>query len=299
MRCSWFRWAGLLLLVVPAPALCQSVYHVSVDTTNVQGLVAKVAFDLISNRVRTNRVDIFNFETDGKLGLTETQGGLVAGDLIERNNPAKFTRMAGNHFRNELVVNFESLGKRISFSVNVSESAPEAGQVLDQFAFSLLDADGQTIRRVRNPEVRGDPNFTIAISGERGGRLEMYGRRIDRRLRGGIDGIDADGSPLVGLTITPAWITEEEENSLPIVRFHGDLEEFCTRRCEGETGCEGGEFGVLDADDNFYRFDDVGNLKTRVALLSRGKGDSGLKVSVTGSLVSKTVLRVKEIVIEE
>jgi len=291
------RTLVLILTAVLIPASrAQSVYHVEVDTTRVEGSAGRVSFDLISNRLRTNRVDVFNFSTDGEMAAPETRGGLISGDLIDRDNPAKLTRIRGNEFRNELAVVFASFGKKVTFSVNVSESAPEPGQIPDQFSLSVLDAQGNPLRQAAAGEAKGDPNFAVIITGERGGQLEVYGRQVDRRIRGRIDGIDANGSPLVGLTITPAWISEEEENSLPIVIFHGGVEEFCTRRCVGEPNCEGGEFGIMDSEDNFYRFDDVGNLKARVAVIERGREPAGLKARVTGSLLNKTVLRVREIV---
>ena len=60
------------------------------------------------------------------------------------------------------------------------------------------------------------------------------------------------------------------------------------------------------ADEKFLRFDDVGNLKTRVTLIESGKkvegGDedhpSTVRVRVIGSPVSETIFRVREVTVE-
>ena len=302
----------LAFLLLPTYSVkAQSVYHVEVDTSAVKGSVGKMVLSLTTNRPLTNRVDVFNFTTDGKLSLPETVGGLVAGDLIESKIPSSFTRIAGREFLNELTLNFLSFGKKISFSVNVSESAANDGRPLDQFALYLLDESGDPLiplwpERGNRQSRQGNPTFAITINGERGGQLEIFGKTIDRRRRGKIEAEDRDRDLRVNFSVTPAWISVEEENSAPTVALNGILAEFCTRRCEGAPICTGGEFGVTLADEKFLRFDDVGNLKTRVTLIESGKkvegGDedhpSTVRVRVIGSPVSETIFRVREVTVE-
>ena len=296
MRLLWILWIALVALGPLNLMRGQSAYHISIDTSAVEGQPGKLALDLTSNRLRTNRTDIFSFTTDGKLTLPETQGGLISGDLVERRNPAPFTRIAGDQFLNELQLNFERFGKQINFSINVSESGPAGNAIPDQFAVYLLDEEGRALVRTRNGADRGNPNFTITIDGERGGELKLYGQRVDRRLRGKIQADDPERNALIDFTITPAWISREEENTLPIVTFVGTLQEFCTRRCnDTPASCTGGEFGLSVSDEKFLRFDDIGNLKARVALIEGDRIEANTHVRVSGSLLSNTLLRVREV----
>lgn len=292
----WIVGMASILLPMSVALSGQSVYHVSIDTAAVDGQAGKLVFSLTSNRLRTNRTDIFNFSTDGNLNLPETLGGLVSGDLIEGSKPAAFTRIAGDHFLNELHLNFERFGRQINFSVNTSESGPRDHLVPDQIGVYLLDSEGRSLVRTRQGADRGNPNFTITITGERGGDLKIYGQRIDRRIRGKIQADDPERNALVDFTITPAWITVEEENSLPVVDFEGILQEFCTRRCnDTPASCTGGEFGISVSEEKFLRFDDLGNLKTRVVLVDGDRELPNTRVRVTGSLINNTMLRVREV----
>lgn len=282
-------------LVSISRASGQSAYQIVIDTSSIAGQQGKIAFDLTSNRLRTNRADLVNFSTDGKLSLPETQGGLVSGDLIAGRMPAPFTRIGGNQFFNELLLNFERFGERISFSINVSESSP-GESVPDQFALYLLDSEGRSLARGRHAGGRGNPNFTLTITGERGGDLAIYGRTIDKGRRGKIHADDPEREALVDFTITPIWISVEEEDKLPVTAIEGDLQEFCTKRCnDNPEECTATEFGVSVSDDVFLRFDDLGNLKARVALIEALKPDSTVRVRVTGRVLTKTTVLVREI----
>ena len=232
-RCSLRRLSVLLTsgwFLATLPASGQSAYQIVIDTSNVAGQPGKLSFDLTSNRLRTNRADIVNFSTDGTLSLSETQGGLVSGDLIAGKMPAQFTRIGGNEFFNELLLNFDRFGQRITFSINVSESR-SGDSVPDQFAMYLLDSEGRSLTRARHGAGRGNPNFTVTITGERGGDLAIYDRTIDKGRRGKIHADDPERQAIADFTITPIWISVEEENKLPVTEIEGELEEFCTRRC--------------------------------------------------------------------
>jgi hypothetical protein len=270
-------------------ARSQSAYSIVIDTSAVEGKAGRLVFTLASNSPRTNRADIFHFGTDATIGLAETHGGLVAGDLALGSFPAPFTRIAGGHFLNELELPVESFGTRTQFIVDVSESGPGGELVVpDKFAFYLLDSEGNSL--ARGVEA-GDPHFTILIDGERGGVLDVLGRTAAKRQKLAVDRREAG----VDISISPIWITREEENALPALSFEGEMVEFCTRRCVGEEGCSGGEFGVTMPDGKILRFDDLGNLKARVALVEKGLDDVRVTVRVSAVPLSNTVLRVRAI----
>jgi len=285
------RWA-----ILPSLAFCfclsgfaQSVYKVVIDTSALSGQAGTLFFDLTSNRPRTNRFDIFNFVTDGRVGLPLTSGGIISGDLIQGLNPAAFTRVEGNSFFNELALDFVQFGKQIAFTVDVTENAIPQG-FPDQFALFLLDDTGQGISGLRD----GLPNIAITINGQRGGELQVG--RATRRPKKFLDaGTPENTDPdhnTIKIFVTPAWTTDEATG--PQASFEGQLEEFCTRRCEGQPNCTAGEFGVRTAEDRFVRFDDLGNLKARVAEVESGK-TSGLRARVTGHMTNEFVIRVDKI----
>src|SRR5215831_6637707 len=114
------------------PGIAQSIYSVSIDTSQIHGSTGKLVFNVTSNYPLTNRVDVINFTTDGTLGLPETQGDLVTGDLIQGVNPARITRIKANGFFTELALPVVSFGDSITFSVNASETGPVAGRPPDQ-----------------------------------------------------------------------------------------------------------------------------------------------------------------------
>src|SRR5262249_6947079 len=89
-----------------------------------------------------------------------------------------------------------------------------------------------------------------------------------------IAGLDSTGKPRRGVAfnVTPGWEPDAPNLFDGAVSLEGTLLEFCNRRCDGLEICTGGAFGiVLDNDDTLYKFDDISNLKTQVALVNEGK----------------------------
>lgn len=163
----------LLGLSLTSPAFSATTYDVSIDTFAVEGSTGQLAFDFTSNNGGANKVDILNFSTDGTLGLPETQGGLVEGDLILGLNPAPFSRINDQFFFNELVLHFVSFGKSITFTLQLTENSPGSGQLPDEFALFLLNASGRPVFTTSDPL---GPNalFAITIPGVPGGTLEVF-----------------------------------------------------------------------------------------------------------------------------
>ncbi len=163
---------ALLVLGLTSPALALTTYNVTIDTSAVSGTAGKLAFDLISS-IGFNHADILNFSTDGTLGLPETEGGLVTGDLILGINPAPFTRIDAEFFFNEIAVIFKSFGKKITFTLQLSEVPPGAGQLPDEFALFLLNAAGLPLFPTSDPS-GANALFAIDITGVPGGKLSVF-----------------------------------------------------------------------------------------------------------------------------
>ena len=287
-----------LLVASSAFSHAQSLYGVSFDTSQLQGLAGKVVFDLASNTPLTNRFDVINFSTDGTLGLPNTQGTLVAGDLIQGVLPAKFTRIKGNTFFTELQLPFIKFGKSISFIINVSETAPKLGTPPDEVSLFLVDQNDQPLVTGSGNDIK--PILTVTINGQRGGALStINGRRgglLPTRL---LEPRPNNSQPAPALTfaVTPAW-TKDVTPPPQAQIFLGTLTEFCGRRCVGEIICTGGKFGISVNANTFYTFDDVSNLRAQVAIVSSGQnplrtGDFN-QVEVLGTL-NKSVLTVHNI----
>jgi hypothetical protein len=296
-----------LIFLLPAIAPAQSIYGVSIDTSRLRGTSGKLIFDITSNMPLTNRADVLNFYTDGVTGLPQTAGNLVAGDLIQNVQPAKLTRMKANTFFTELALPFETFGDEISFTLNVSETAPLPGRLPDEFALYLVDANGHPLMG-RSGSTGGLPAMSVTVTGQRGGTLQDYEYRGQPTDSAGDSAeTDAARSPVAQagpakMRIIPAWTPDNPAALANAATFEGILTEYCNRRCAGEKTCTGGAFGInLNRGDIFYSFDDVGNLKAQVAIVDRGgnpltEGQFG-RVKVTGTL-SNSVLTVLQISFE-
>jgi hypothetical protein len=163
-----------LVLCTASTAFPATSYDVTIDTSGVRGTAGKLAFDFTSNNIGTNHVDILNFSTDGTLGLPETEGGLVEGDIILGANPAHHTRIHDGFFFNELIVNFTSFGRTITFTVQLTETASPAGQLPDEFALFLLDTSYRPLFATSDPS-GADALFSICVTGAAGGDLGIFG----------------------------------------------------------------------------------------------------------------------------
>ena len=251
----------------------QSIYRVSIDTSQIRGTSGTLVFDITSNFPLTNRVDVINFSTDGSVDLPQTQGELVTGDLIQRLNPARITRIKANTFFTELALPFTAFGDSITFALNASETGPLAGRPPDEFSLFLLDQDGHALGTANRRS--GQPNFSITITGARGGEIDTGTGRGSgvAEEKGGAGSGEGRGArqPEVPVAITPAWTPDDPASFESAQTYEGDLTEFCNRRCKGEQICTGGAFGIAQPDGGFYSFDDIGNLKAQVALVESGQ----------------------------
>jgi hypothetical protein len=271
-----FGVAVAVVLFSPSFCSAQSIYRVSIDTSRLKGSSGMLVFDMTSNTPVTNRFDVINFITDGAIDSPETQGQFILGDLVQHLLPAKFTRINADTFFTELALPFITFGELISFTINVSETAPFSGRPPDELSLYLLGEGGRTL----GPATKGNPNVSITITGERGGRLQVLPKgsgaseTAEQSDQANQDRNVAEyvQQRAVTFAVTPAWIQDDPTLFQNAQTFEGILTVYCDRRCAGTTSCTGGAYGVaLDKEDTFYPLDDVSGLKAQVALVESGK----------------------------
>ena len=130
------QWrVGVLLLLSGCVLFGQQVsagMMVRLDTTNISGTSAVLAFDLIDgDGLSNNGVSITSFVTDGTLGSGAATGGvsgLLPGSVL----------MSDSDFFNEYLQPIV-LGNSVSFSITFTNNRGVAG-VPDAFSFFILDS---------------------------------------------------------------------------------------------------------------------------------------------------------------
>lgn len=162
-------------LIFCLPTFADTVEIVSINTSAINGTAGKLAFDFTNNNPGNgNHVQILNFAAPGAtLGLPETQGGLVSGDLILGLNPAPFTIIDSDFFFNELIVNFAHFSNSIAFQLDLSQIPPTGGAPPAEFALFMLDASGLPIFPTGDPS-GADALFTFDVTGTPSGVLNFY-----------------------------------------------------------------------------------------------------------------------------
>ncbi len=172
-----FRTAVYCILLVGACAnsvRADSVLNVAINTGAVSGGNGSLAFDFVTNNPggNFNTVQILNFATNGTLGLPQTQGGLVSGDLILGANPAAFTTIESNFAFNELLLPYSLFGTSTTFSLDISGFAPQLG-IPDEFSLFLLDTSGNPLFPTSDP-LGADSLLTVDITGAAGGVVNVF-----------------------------------------------------------------------------------------------------------------------------
>jgi hypothetical protein len=154
-----------MVFVLTAPYAMADMLGVSIDTSGMAGKNVKAVFDMTVNTPYLNYLYILNFFAPGStMGLPETSGGLVDGDLILRQNPAPFTVIEGSTFFNELIVNLTPVSNQITFDLSYSNNGPSAGAAPDQISFFLLDGQYQPLFPTADP-LGTDALFAVDLTG--------------------------------------------------------------------------------------------------------------------------------------
>jgi len=163
--------ALLPFLILPVSA---GTINLSINTAAVSGQNITVAFDIIANTQNLNFLDILNFSAPGAtMGVPQTSGGLVTGDLILRLNPAPFTQIATGSFFNELLVNLTPVGNLITFQLSFTENGPSNSALPDNIALFLLNEAGLPLFPTSDP-TGADSLLSVDLTGDPGGVLNVY-----------------------------------------------------------------------------------------------------------------------------
>jgi hypothetical protein len=165
----------LLVFLTPVFASGEAMYNVSINTSAVGGSSGQLAFDFTTDTPSSpvNDVSILNFATNGTMGLPQTQGGLVSGDIILGRNPAPLTTIESHFFFNELLLNYTTFGTTTTFSLQIGDNASIGTAIPDEFALFLLQPDGTSLFPTSDP-TGADALFTIDSTGVAGGLLTTF-----------------------------------------------------------------------------------------------------------------------------
>lgn len=135
-----FRKLVLALALIAPINLYGASFDFTIDTSAVAGDTVRVAFDFTANTLNLNSLQLLTFSAPGAtMGLPDTLGGLISGDLILGNNPAAFTLIQSEAFFNSLTVNLEPVGNLITFQTTLTENV--GAGLPDQFSLFLLADD--------------------------------------------------------------------------------------------------------------------------------------------------------------
>jgi hypothetical protein len=169
---TWLLYFPFFTLCLAQAAFAQTTYQVAINTAAVQGRSGKLAIDFTNGDPISNTLSILNFSTDGTMGLPETQGGLVQGDIVLRINPAPLTTIEDDFFFNQLSIPFTSFGSQITFSVQLTQNRGASG-FPDQLTVFLLHTVDQPMIGTTDP-LRAHALFAVDVTGVSGGALSTF-----------------------------------------------------------------------------------------------------------------------------
>ena len=166
---------ALLFSFLPRIMPAATVETVSINTSAINGSAGKLVFDFTNNNPGNgNHVEILTFAAlAATLGLPDTQGGLVTGDLILGLNPAPFTVIDADVFFNELIVNFVTFANSVTFTLQLPEIPPSGGSPPGEFALFMLDPSGLPLFPTADPS-GANALFTIDVTGVSGGVRNVF-----------------------------------------------------------------------------------------------------------------------------
>jgi hypothetical protein len=183
--------AVALMVGRSSPIDAAPIFNVTINGAAASGQTVGLAFDFFApSAPSANQVFILNFATNGTMGLLQSEGGLVEGDLVLGLNPSPFTRIEGDFFFNEALVTLQPFGTQTSFTLSFTENAPAPGAIVDSFAFYILDDSGLPLFPTTDP-LGTDALFAFDFTGP-GGALSVFGPTT---VNGGNISIVVPGAP--------------------------------------------------------------------------------------------------------
>jgi len=143
-------WGALLLAASVAHG---QTYNVVLNTGAEQAAAGKIAFDtVVEDGFNSGATcSIYEFTTSGTMGFPETEGGLVAGDLVLGLNPAFFTSIASDFYYNHLAVTLDPIGSSTTFGVEFFTSEFVPPVFPDAMGVYLLDPSNSPLITTSDP----------------------------------------------------------------------------------------------------------------------------------------------------
>ena len=178
----------LALCAATGPALGQIT--VTINTSALNGKPGKLVFDYTTSSPSTVSslagpfVEIINFTAAGAtIGLPSSIGGLIYGDMILQHNPAAATYMTTDYFGQgafftELSENITQFSNSITFQLGFGGAQAVAGEPPDQFAFYVLDSNGNAWFSTADP-LGANALFTVDVTGNGTGNLNVYAPAVE------------------------------------------------------------------------------------------------------------------------
>jgi hypothetical protein len=129
--------------------------------------------DFLADPLTSVNLYLRDFSTDGLLGLPETEGGLVTGDLIELENPAAYTQIENGSFFNQVLLPFQSFSNNITFTLQTDDSPPRSGGIPSEVSVYLVNEDRTDLLPTKDP-LRANAILSLGIDGSQTGNLRVY-----------------------------------------------------------------------------------------------------------------------------
>jgi hypothetical protein len=196
-RASSLARGGALAFAVwlaPGAVEAQPPYYVALDTAPISAMPALAVFNLISPSASNfANMYVYNFQTTGSIDpLTDTEGGLVSGDLVLGLNPAFYTQIETSFYFNHLGLRYTALGTTTLFAVDFAWFGAGT-EYPDAFSFHLLQPDATPLLSTSDP-LGAHALFAVENDGGFGSVLTVY----DPAMLVGADTIQV-GNPTVGV----------------------------------------------------------------------------------------------------
>jgi hypothetical protein len=174
LRAARHAIACLALVGLARDAGAVSRYVVRIHSGTWVGRAAAVQLDYVSADTVSNRVDLLEFDGDGRRRPAIAHAYPLQGNLglVPVAHPA--AAAFGNRlFRSWLTVPFDSLGRGIQFVLQVSEARGLPDRPPDMLTFSIATPESAAMLATADP-LAANALFTLEVSGDDGGRLSVY-----------------------------------------------------------------------------------------------------------------------------
>lgn len=158
---------GLILttLLASSPATTWAYnLSVSIDTTNLAGINATLAFDFIDgDGVPNNTVDLSDFQINGYF---DPNLATLEGDVSSSNNTS--ATFNDSSYLNELLAPV-TLGNSISFKLHTTNQHEASGFLPDAFTFYILNGTGSLPLFATSDTTGSDALFALDLDGSENG----------------------------------------------------------------------------------------------------------------------------------